>query len=115
MERNAEHYPDNTRYCTECTIYCSAVYRKAMVLPRRSSLDGKDIMVRLKISELMARRGISAYALSKGSILSYPSAYRLSRAQGVFGRLHAETLDSLCEFFQVQPGKLIEWVPAKAD
>ena len=78
-------------------------------------MDGKDIMVRLKISELMARRGISAYALSKGSILSYPSAYRLSRAEGAFGRLHAETLDSLCEFFQVQPGKLIEWVPAKAN
>ena len=71
-------------------------------------------MVRLKISELMARRGVTAYALSKGSVLSYPSAYRLSRAAGLFGRLHAETLDSLCDFFQVQPGKLLEWVPNKA-
>ena len=78
-------------------------------------MDGKDIMVRLKISELMAQRGISAYALSQGSILPYASAYRLSRAGGVFGRLHAETLDSLCEFFNVQPGKILEWIPAKAD
>jgi DNA-binding Xre family transcriptional regulator len=68
-------------------------------------------MVRLKIHELMSQRGISAYALSKGSDLPYPSAYRLSRAQGQFGRLHADTLNSLCEFFQVQPGKLLEWVP----
>ena len=69
--------------------------------------------VRLKVSKLMAQRGITAYALCKGSHLSYPSAYRLSRAGGLFGRLHTDTLDTLCEFFQVQPGVLIEWVPAK--
>jgi DNA-binding Xre family transcriptional regulator len=69
-------------------------------------------MVRLNIHELLRTRGISAYALSKGTDLSYPSAYRLSRAGGAFGRLHAETLDRLCNFFQVQPGKLIEWVPS---
>ena len=74
--------------------------------------DRKDIVVRLKISKLMAQRGITAYALSKGSHLSYPSAYRLSRAEGRFGRLHTATLDALCEFFQVQPGKLLEWIPA---
>ena len=50
-------------------------------------------MVRLNIHELLKARGISAYALSKGTDLSYPSAYRLSRAGGRFGRLHAETLD----------------------
>ncbi|HEX6089622.1 MAG TPA: helix-turn-helix transcriptional regulator [Gemmatimonadales bacterium] len=69
-------------------------------------------MVRLKVFELMAQRGISAYALSRAAGLPYPSAYRLSRAHGQFGRLHAETLDALCEFFQVQPGRLLEWVPA---
>jgi len=68
-------------------------------------------MVRLKIHALMKTRRISAYALSKGTNLSYPSAYRLSRAGGHFGRLHAETLDELCRFFQLQPGSLIEWVP----
>lgn len=68
-------------------------------------------MVRLKIHALMKSRKISAYALSKGTSLSYPSAYRLSRADGVFGRLHAETLNSLCDFFHLQPGKLLEWTP----
>lgn len=68
-------------------------------------------MVRLQIHDLMKARGISAYALSRGANLSYPSAYRLSRIGGVFGRLHAETLDSLCRFFRVQPGRLLRWTP----
>ena len=68
-------------------------------------------MVRLRVHEIMKARNISAYALSKGTNLSYPSAYRLSRASGAFGRLHAETLDSLCVFFDLQPGALLKWVP----
>lgn len=59
----------------------------------------------------MKTRRISAYALSKGTNLAYPTAYRLSRAGGVFGRLHAGTLDALCRFFHLQPGKLLHWVP----
>ena len=43
-------------------------------------------MVRLRIDKLMARRGITAYALSRGAEISYPSAYRLSRPGGRFGR-----------------------------
>ena len=72
-------------------------------------------MVRLKVYELMAARSISAYKLSQETDLTYPSAYRLSRAGGRFGRLHAETLEQLCQFFQVQPGKLLQWEPAKSD
>jgi DNA-binding Xre family transcriptional regulator len=68
-------------------------------------------MVRLRIHRIMAQRGISAYALSQGAKLSYPSAYRLSRPNGRFGRLHAATLDRLCTFFGVQPGALLEWAP----
>jgi DNA-binding Xre family transcriptional regulator len=70
-------------------------------------------MVRLRIHQLMERRGISAYALSRGAQISYPSAYRLSRPGGQFGRLHADTLDRLCRFFEVQPGALMEWTPRK--
>lgn len=68
-------------------------------------------MVRLQIHQIMKARHISAYALSKGTNLSYPSAYRLSRAGGTFARLHADTLDSLCRFFKLQPGRLLKWVP----
>lgn len=68
-------------------------------------------MVRLRIHQIMKARHISAYALSKGTSLSYPTAYRLSRRGGAFGRLHAETLDALCAFFRLQPGALLEWIP----
>jgi DNA-binding Xre family transcriptional regulator len=70
-------------------------------------------MVRLMVHQLMARRRITAYALSRGADLSYPSAYRLSRPGGRFGRLHADTLDKLCAFFKVPPGALLEWTPSK--
>ena len=68
-------------------------------------------MVRLRIHQIMKARNITAYALSKGTTLSYPTAYRISRAGGEFGRLHTETLDALCRFFDLQPGKLLQWVP----
>jgi DNA-binding Xre family transcriptional regulator len=68
-------------------------------------------MVRLRIHQLMEVRRISAYALSKGTNLSYPTAHRLSRPGGTFGRLHAETLNALCGYFHLQPGRLLEWVP----
>jgi len=74
-------------------------------------LRGKLTMVRLRIHQIMKTRNITAYALSKGANISYPSAYRLSRIGGAFGRLHAETLDDLCRYFKVQPGKLLQWVP----
>ncbi len=67
-------------------------------------------MVRLRVHEIMKARKVSASALSRGANLSYPTAHRLSQAGGTFGRLHAETLDALCLFFDLQPGKLIEWV-----
>jgi DNA-binding Xre family transcriptional regulator len=70
-------------------------------------------MVRLRVYQLMAKHGITAYALSRGANLSYPSAYRLSRPAGRFGRLQADTLERLCAFFKVQPGALLEWVPDK--
>lgn len=73
----------------------------------------KGFMVRLRVHELMTQRGITAYRLCQATDLTYPSAYRLSRADGRFGRLHADTLEQLCRFFHVQPGRLLQWVPAK--
>lgn len=69
------------------------------------------LMVRLRIHRIMRARRISAYALGRGAKLSYSTAYRLSRPDGKFGRLHAKTLESLCRFFRLQPGRLLEWIP----
>jgi DNA-binding Xre family transcriptional regulator len=68
-------------------------------------------MLRLRVAELMRVRGLSALALSKGSGLAYATAYRVSRSSAGFGRLDVNTLNRLCEYFCVQPGELIEWVP----
>ena len=91
----------------------SAALHAARLVPRVSAVPTPKVpaMVRLRIHQIMKARRISAYALSKGTNLSYPTAYRLSRSEGVFGRLHVETLDSLCHFFHLQPGKLLEWIP----
>ncbi len=59
----------------------------------------------------MLARGMSAFALSKGAGLAYSTAYRMSRPAAGFGRLDVDTLNRLCEYFRVQPGELIEWVP----
>ena len=106
--------PHSNRYLTTYSVYYSAVYRKTALRGPRGPTR-KILMVRLKVYELMAARSISAYKLSQETDLTYPSAYRLSRAGGRFGRLHAETLEQLCQFFQVQPGKLLQWEPAKSD
>src|SRR3954469_2509476 len=63
----------------------------------------KGSMVRLTLYHIMRRRGITAYALSRGTGLSYPSAYRMSRPAGTFGRLHSDTLERLCEFSRCSP------------
>ena len=68
-------------------------------------------MVRLRIAELMRARDLSPYAFGKAVGITFPTAYRLARPSGDFGRLERETLNRLCEFFRVQPGELIEWVP----
>jgi DNA-binding Xre family transcriptional regulator len=59
----------------------------------------------------MRVRGLSAYGLGKGAGITYPTAYRLARETGDFSRLEKDTLNRLCQFFRVQPGELIEWVP----
>ncbi len=68
-------------------------------------------MVVLQVHEIMKARNITAYALGKGARISYPTAWRLSRKGGEFRRLNADTLNALCEFFEVQPGALLRWVP----
>ena len=68
-------------------------------------------MIRLRVAALMRVRGLSAYGLGKGAGITYPTAYRLARETGDFSRLEKDTLNRLCQFFRVQPGELIEWVP----
>ena len=42
-----------------------------------------------------------------------PAAYRLADPGVQFGRITVDTLDRICEALDVQPGDLLQWVPAK--
>lgn len=70
-------------------------------------------MVRLKLAALMEARGVNGYQLAKATKLTEPRVYRLADPKGRFERLEADALNALCEYFDVQPGELIEWVPDK--
>jgi DNA-binding Xre family transcriptional regulator len=70
-------------------------------------------MVKLKVAALMKQRGLTAYALAKGTDLTEPRAYRLASEDGQFDRLEHDAINELCAFFDVQPGELLEWVPDK--
>ena len=67
-------------------------------------------VVRLRLRTLLAERGKSAYWLAKQAGLSLTTIYRLTRRDGRFGRIEAETLDKICGALNVAPGALFERV-----
>jgi DNA-binding Xre family transcriptional regulator len=69
------------------------------------------IDMRLRVTELMAQRGLAtAYQLSKASKgrISMTKAYRLVESAGRPERIELDTLEALCETFNVGPGELLE-------
>lgn len=68
-------------------------------------------MIRLRVVELLEKRGWTAYRLAKEAGISVPAAYRLANPDGEFDRLEAVTLEKLCAAFRVQPGALLVWEP----
>lgn len=72
--------------------------------------------MRLRVPELLAERGMTAYRLSKesGGRISLTAAYRLAR--GEFAAVSAEVLDALCDVFEIDdPGPLFERPKKKAE
>jgi putative transcriptional regulator len=68
-------------------------------------------VVRLRLAEALAQRGMSWYELARASGLTETQVYRLAHGGGRFKRLGDEMLDSLCAALNVQPGELLEWIP----
>jgi DNA-binding Xre family transcriptional regulator len=65
-------------------------------------------VVRLTLRKLLKARGMTPYQLAKVSGLSFGTIYRMTRKDGRFGRIEAETLDKLCSALDVEPGALFE-------
>lgn len=70
-------------------------------------------MVRWKVREVLKQKGWTAYRLAKEAGITAPAIYRLAQQNAQMGRVNGETLDRLCAALGVQPGELLEWVPAK--
>lgn len=66
--------------------------------------------VRLRISQLLEKRGLSPYALAKRSEgrISMSTAYRLVKLDGRVQTFDAGMLEALCDVFDVEPGELLE-------
>ena len=71
-------------------------------------------MIRFHLAAILKRKGWTPYRLSRETGLTVPTAYRLADPDMEFGRFTADTLDRLCAALGVQPGELLEWVPAKS-
>jgi putative transcriptional regulator len=72
-------------------------------------------MIRFRLADVLKRKGWTPYRLSQETGLTVPTAYRLADPVLQFGRFTTDTLDRLCQALDVQPGDLLEWVPAEQD
>jgi len=66
--------------------------------------------MRLRLPELLAERGWTAYQLhaQAGGRLSMSTAYRILRDRGRVTCFDAELLETLCDVFGVGPAELFE-------
>lgn len=71
----------------------------------------RGLVIRLRLADVLARRGWTPYRLARETGLTVPTAYRLADPNLRFGRFTADTLDRMCAALGVQPGDLLEWVP----
>jgi DNA-binding Xre family transcriptional regulator len=80
-----------------------ARYRgKNVRLRRKGSL-------RLRLREILHRRKVTGYALAKYTGLSLNTIYRLTRPNGRFRLIQADTLERLCAALRVTPADLFDY------
>lgn len=71
--------------------------------------QGKRMMIRSRLREIMESKGLTRMDVVRGAKLSYPTVTRWEDTQEM-GRLDTKVLDSLCQFLAVQPGDILEYV-----
>ena len=71
--------------------------------------------VRLRLPELMEKKGLTAYAVSRRSDgrISMSTAYRLARMKGHLHSFNNDMLEALCDVLGVEPGELLERDPKR--
>ena len=66
-------------------------------------------VVRLRLRQLLAARAVSPYGLAKFTGLSLNTIYRLTRPNGRFGLIRANTIERLCGALRVTPAELFDY------
>jgi len=66
-------------------------------------------VLRLRLHQLLEARGMSPYGLAKFTGLSLNTIYRLSRPNGRFRLIRADTIERLCGALRVTPSELFEY------
>ena len=68
-------------------------------------------MIKLKVPELMTKKGLSITDLMRQANIAYTTAHRISK--GKADSISFEVLNSLCEVFNVQVKDILEYIPDK--
>ena len=68
-------------------------------------------MIKLKVPELMDKKGLSITDLMRQANIAYTTAHRISK--GKADSISFEVLNSLCEVFNVQVKDILEYIPDK--
>ena len=66
-------------------------------------------MIKLKVPELMNKKGLSITDLMRQAHIAYTTAHRISK--GKADSISFEVLNSLCEVFDVQVKDILEYIP----
>jgi DNA-binding Xre family transcriptional regulator len=78
-------------------------YRGQKVRYRRKGV------LRLRLRQLLETRGLTPYALARFTGLSLNTLYRLTRPDGRFRLIRADTVERLCGALRVTPSELFSY------
>ena len=66
-------------------------------------------MIKVKVPELMRKKGMNVTDLMRQANIAYPTALRLSKAEA--NAITFDVLESLCKLFDVQVKDILEYIP----
>jgi putative transcriptional regulator len=72
---------------------------------------GDAHMIKLKVPELMDKKGLSITDLMRQANIAYTTAHRISK--GKADSISFEVLNSLCKVFDIQVKDILEYIPDK--
>ena len=72
---------------------------------------GGCCVIKIKVPELMRKKGMNVTDLMRQANIAYPTALRLSKAEA--NAITFEVLESLCKLFDGQVQDILEYVPDK--